>query len=790
MDEGNRPQLVHTPSQQSIAASSDYYSFSNASINSERSKITVIRYQTPPSRAASPAGSMANGAPRGQAAPPSNAQQAVPISGPPERSDIGSPTPGDDTPYIRFAIDQLTRDEEVRGEGRRGTVADLEDYPVERIVPNEALEYFTPPSRQPQGPQEQEESDRIGDDPNGRRTASICLESHNSNRLYTEVLIAAQPPEDGYRYTTLHALPYVLRPLLMAPLILICLCMIAALVFCNVRSEKHGGLWSYEYFGGSRYFVFEFLPQLIAILIVIWVFVVQAAVYRIAPLYMLARTTYKPVLQKLSMISRNFVLPDFSHFEHGKPLIGACLLIFWLTNLIVVPLQSCLFQPKWYSSVDEGEFQWTIVRPIAWTLVALYALLTIALTAIVVHFNSGDTGLQWDPVCIADIIPLIQKSNILHDFDETEISTHVEDHLPRRNLRLGYWQCSEKPDIFYGLGEDNTPARQFPEMGIARTEKTRVKETVMEEVDVERQQLNGKNSFERNLHSPYVRFRWAPWFLKDTFVVGWIVVAIVLLIAFIVVSFVQGRIRSGFLPLLSTITTDAGFSPSNFLYSFIPALLGNLLFLAWQPIDVYFRVVQPFSSLSSPDGTSAEASLLSSYNACLPFEVTVLALSNRHYKVAYTSLISVISIAIPVLAGGVFMARWYTSPGEIRISAYMPAYYALIGFVTIYALSFIVLWPRRKRYLPHKVYTYADVISFLYQSPLLADKIFREPKSKTDLVTRTVIPPPGEGEKALYAFGVYHGLDGKEHLGIDRLRRPDRGEMFVSPPPGGRPFSM
>ncbi|KMP02470.1 hypothetical protein CIRG_10294 [Coccidioides immitis RMSCC 2394] len=778
----SRPQLVHTPSQQSVAASSDYYSLSDATVSSAQSRITVVRYQTPPSRTITPAENMINSAPRDQAGRQSDPQLAGSAFRAGARTDTATPTPGvDDTPYIRFAIDQLTRDEELRGQGRQGTIVSTEDYPIERIIPDEGLGYYTPPSiRRGDEPEEPEQPQQPQQEPENPP-------QHDPAAFF----IPVDPPQERYQYPPLTAAPCILRPLLLCPLIFSCLCMIAALVFCSVWCQKYDWLWEYNGFGGSRYFVFEFLPQLLAILIVICVFVVQAAVYRVIPFSIIARTINRQrALQNLPMFPRNFLLPDLSHFQHGEPLIGACLLVIWATNFITVPLQSCLFQPKWYAGGGEAGFKWTTVQPIAWLLVAVYALLAAALVAIALRFNLGVTGLQWDPVSLADIIPMIQKSNILHDFDQAEIADRVEEFLPPRPVRLGYWKTSMRQEIFYAIGEGNAPLHRLPERSEGRNEKSRAKEMETEEVDVERQRLNDKNSFERNLHSPFIRFRWAPWFLRDTFVVAWIVIAVVLLIAFMVVSFVNQPIRNGFAPLLSTVVSSSGFSPSNFLYSFIPALIGNFFFLAWQPLDVYFRAIQPFASLSSPSGTSAESSLLLGYNSCFPVEITFVALANRHYKVAYISFVALVSLAIPVLAGGMFMAEWYSGESELRVSTHLPAFYALIAFVMLYALSYSILWPRRKRYLPHKLSTYTDLISFLYQSPLLSDKTFREPKTKVDLVTRTIVPPPGEGGTALYAFGVYHGLDGKEHLGIDRLRRPERGEMLVSPPPGGRPFSM
>ncbi len=61
---------------------------------------------------------------------------------------MSPPTPGvDESPYIRFAIEQLTRDEELLGRGRQGSISSLE-YPVDRIIPDEGLGYYTAPAPQ------------------------------------------------------------------------------------------------------------------------------------------------------------------------------------------------------------------------------------------------------------------------------------------------------------------------------------------------------------------------------------------------------------------------------------------------------------------------------------------------------------------------------------------------------------------------------------------------------------------------------------------------------------------
>jgi hypothetical protein len=64
--------------------------------------------------------------------------------------DSAPPTPNtDDTPYIRFAIEQLTRDQNIKASRRPATETTLgsgsdDTYPVERIIPDVGLGYVQP----------------------------------------------------------------------------------------------------------------------------------------------------------------------------------------------------------------------------------------------------------------------------------------------------------------------------------------------------------------------------------------------------------------------------------------------------------------------------------------------------------------------------------------------------------------------------------------------------------------------------------------------------------------------
>lgn len=589
------------------------------------------------------------------------------------------------------------------------------------------------------------------------------------------MFIPIDPPQQ--QYPRLGYLPLILRPTFLLLFICICLLMIAGLIFCNVYCLQNDGLYDYDGTGTARYFVFQFMPQLLGIMIVLWIFVLQAAVYRIIPFASMSSRRYLDrVLQDMSIHSANFLIPDLRHFECGEPIVGLCMVVFWI-SYFTIPLLSCMFQTQLFDVDGVQQWRWTSVQAVVWILVALYVLLLAASILVMLRFRRSRSALIWDPVSLADLILLFQKSNIMPDFEGSEISESIRAHLPPRSLRLGYWTTTRDKEIFYTVGEENAPTRRRSKEQAALIEKN-LSGFDSATFDVQYQRYSHAESFTRNIHSPFFRYRWTPWYLRDSAVVAWIVAALILYLAFLIISFVNQAVEQGFLPRLETLTNPQGFSPSNFLFSFLPSLLGMIFFLAWQPIDTHFRAIQPFANLSSDPqgGAPAERTLLLSYPSLYPIQTTILAFLNTDYRVAWTSFISLLSLTLPVLAGGVFTAQFFEG-SEVRIAASMPAYYALCVFLGLYAFSFLLVWPKRKRYLPHRIETLADYLSFLYQSPLLRDEVFEGVRSKGELVAKLV----GEretgvrgGEKAKekmrlrrrYLFGVYVGRDGREHLGI------------------------
>lgn len=777
-------------------------------------------------------------------------------------------TPGlDDTPYIRFAIDQLTRDEEIRGtrtyaapvaglQGPRQPVpptqqerygepeprAEDKDFPVETGIHDQGLGYM-----------EQQKAASAG---RGRPAPALVPARHpqhtvrRQDRPYSQemgpafagapaptaspdVFVPFRAPYDSPAFPPLRFIPGILRPVWMGLFIFLVLLMLIGLMFCAIWSVKHDGLWPYKNFGDNRYFVFEYLPILFGMIILIWLCEIQSAVTRIAPFIGLSSksTRARSNAVFLNLYPTQYLTPKIEYFRSGQPIIGACFLVFWLF-LFSIPLLASSFNAQFFGSIDSGNWRWVAVQGVIWTVIALYILTITALIVLAIHIFRSTTGLKWDPRSLADIIALLERSNIMSDYAGTETylkPLEFRQQLWNRTDRLGYWHTTRRPqDIFYGIGEEGGITRVYS------VEGGRIKEKAPSHPPAHPSHQSGERrphsdgngaggvySIRADIRSQSTRRRYIPWFLRDSALVAWSLIAIILYIAFLVVSFVNDALHQGFSPSLRAGSNNNGFSAANFLYSFIPGLIGLLLFLLWQPIDLAYRRLEPWAALSDPAGATAEHSLLLDYTASFPLIVSLKALLNRHWTVAYLSLVSIVNITLPILASGLFWAQYYTSSHTVRIAASPPALYALCVFLALYVASFFVLYPaRQRRSLPHDAANLAHIISWCYMSRLLGDRAFARCRTKAELVTRLVGPatplresgflasvadlvsrngskarleekaPAGRlGEagryqvsvpgEVRYGFGVYVGRDGREHLGFDRVRRDGGNEMVL-----------
>lgn len=679
----------------------------------------------------------------------------------------GKVTPGvDDTPYIQYALEALTRE--------HGTTS-AQQYPLRTPEAHQSYASHVP-RRIPD-----EDVAFMGPAYDARRSSHVDEHYHldptppTRAPILTPVEPALPPPPTfisqptseqwiavdkntlqtidprGRTYPPLTYKPRILRPFSIITFMMLCLLMIAALIFCDRFSAQHAGLTTYSgsiYSG--QYFVFRILPQLLAAVILIYAQSIVTASVRILPFTVMAqedpRERYLALFQ--SLYPTSFLRPQLV----GPWQVMVFDLATWFA-IFTLPLQSSLFACRW---VGEA-WVWAPSQGVVWTLVALYAFLIVSANMTMAFWFGQWTGLRWDIRCIADLIPLANRTNTMSSYRRGAVLGPGGDFKARLRDRwfdrLGYWQTEDVlgGGIWHAIGTSAI----LPDQGTEVHNDTK------------------RESYGVSIGALDVGARHLPWCLRDAPLIAFTITAWGLLLALLIVSFLPAtRLEDGFAPRLTAMPTDTAFSPANFVYSFVPSLLGMVLFLLFQSVDQALRIVQPWGDLGKADGAIARRSILADYAACLPLQATWRALANGHWRVAVTSLMSVLFVFIPVLAGGLFMALTDVDQ-KVGMFPSMPVFGVLLAFLSLYAGCLALLVPHRRHFsLPHPVTSTAEVLSLCSADELVHDAAFRAVRSHRDLVVRLGVGRDDTGEESTWFLGLAPGRD-EQGLSVRRLKRFD-----------------
>ncbi|KAI0172828.1 hypothetical protein GGR52DRAFT_580494 [Hypoxylon sp. FL1284] len=612
----------------------------------------------------------------------------------------GVVTPGvDDGPYIRYALEAITR---VRDDGRglSGYPSSESDEsynppyhftptavpsplkPTSAFLPPEMVGVFNAPRRLSVGP-----SPAPNPITPPRTTEDELRDGGEQQRwqpqsdMVTDPKLRLHGASDALRLASpLTRKPWVLRSQSLLLLAILCLLMITALIFSAVYSESRNGLTPYggTIYGG-QYFLFRVLPQLVAGILLIYAQCVINAAFWVLPFSAMAsddRNERRDAVF-LPLYPKSFLWPQL----YGSWYIWIPIFNVWLLNF-TIPLQSCLFTVI----LVDGSWTWATVQGIAWTLVALYLSFALSLGVMFVFWHKRRTGMRqsWVIKTLADIILLVSESNSLSQYRGLETAStrrNMKQKLAGAAERLGFWFTPDAPEkgSWYGIGvpsgKEPTPAEKFESSEWANRQQ-------QEESQLEAGRVTGPN----------VRYRYIPWCFRDSKIICFAVVSTLLLIALFVVSFLPSTdVRNGFLPLLSSGPTAGAFSPADFLYSFLPSLIGLVLFLLFQPLDLMLRILTPWGELARAEGSRAETSLLLDYSA----------LKHKHWRVAYVSLMAPLFVLLPVLGGGLFMALT-PADGIVRMYPNVPAFAVILTLLVLYVAGLVCLVPFRWQFrLPH-----------------------------------------------------------------------------------------
>ncbi|KAI1357626.1 hypothetical protein F5Y08DRAFT_323868 [Xylaria arbuscula] len=556
--------------------------------------------------------------------------------------------------------------------------------------------------------------------------------------------------------------PWILRTSSLLLLALLCVLILAALIFSAVYSISHNGFINYAgTIYGGQYFLFRVLPQLLGAVLLIYAQCVIAAVFRIFPLSAMAsddRTERRNAVF-LPLYPKSFLWPQlFGPWQVWVPTV-----VVWLMNF-TIPLLSSLYTVV----LVDGVWRWSTVQGVAWTLVALYVSLLVATVVLFIYWRHRKTGMiqTWDVRSIADIIFTLAPSNSLPQYRGLE--TAATRGTMRKTLegtaeRLGYWTTPEVPEnrIFWGIGVPTT------------------------EEDIELEKADNKNwAAARDSSRPAVlldvedqrqpwaaRFRYLPWCFRDSPMIFLVVAEAALLITLLIVSFLPStNLRSGFLPHLSAAPLAGAFSPADFLYSFLPSLIGLVLFLGFQSLELTLRILAPWGELAREEGSRAETSLLLDYAASYPWQSTLTAIRLKHWRVAFITFVTPLFVLIPILSGGLFMAL--TPPSSVvRVFPNAAIFALLLALLFLYLIASISLIPNRKQFrLPHAVTCLAEIISFCSNEQLRTDEAFDQAltSDRHDLLGALDCGKDWH-RQGRWIFGA--GKNEEERLGIKRFSK-------------------
>ncbi|KAH6894053.1 hypothetical protein B0T10DRAFT_479404 [Thelonectria olida] len=562
-------------------------------------------------------------------------------------------------------------------------------------------------------------------------------------------------------YPPLDYKPPILRPFSMLLLMLFCTLMAAGLIFSAIYSDSGDGLTPYP---GSIYsgqfFLFRLLPQILAAIVLIYAQAVDATSQRVLPFALMANE--EPSVRYLALFRNiypnTFLLPSFN----GPWQCQLFNVATWLANF-TIPLMSTAFTCIFHNH----KWVWAAVQGVVWTLAAIYITLLIATTILMIFWFRRWTGLRWDVRSVAHLLPLLAQSSTTKSYEHVDVvqrGTLFKAQLRDRHLdRLGYWQMDGQRmgGMWYGIGsvadDDDLGGRQASYSVVAKKTSYNISPaSSRDDLEAEAQ---------------YMRHRYQPFSLKDMTIVTGILIMVFIIVAILVASFLpHTRIDRGFLPLLSAKPGKGAFSAANFLYGFVPSLLGMVMFLLFQTVDLSFRMLQPWAELSKPSGSIAQKSVLADYAACLPFQVTFKAAKNGHWRLAVVSLMSTLFVFIPILAGGLFMALT-TGRGTVKMFPNMPVFGVLLALLFLFLGCLTLMLPgRRTLRLPHPANCIAELIALCAADESVRDPIFQGVRSADDLESRLGMDRADSREQTMWYFGVAAGRD-ERRLSVRPIKR-------------------
>lgn len=470
------------------------------------------------------------------------------------------------------------------------------------------------------------------------------------------------------------------------------------------------------------YFVFKYLPTLVAVIFGILWQVTDFEVKRLEAYYQLSKPGGALAAESINVdyiTFFNFFRPVRAlKYKHYAVAISSLATLIAVSLIPTLQAASVKLKPDHAQrKLNPDDLKGIYIDPV-WSRFLSIFLIFIAISGclLVWQLQKRPSGLVADVKGIAGVAAMANRSHILMDFKDMDTATPDEIHNRLKSHRYTLRNSSLAP-------EENAPLTQ--------AEKDRYDQHKRPE----------------NPHPFMLRLP-----AGITFILGMAAFMIVMPIVL-------------FQPSVNIITEKA------------PWLLTGLavcIKLAWGTLETDVRMIEPFYILSLRHASPKVLTL--DYTAMAFGWMPIRALMNGHLLVGLVGLGSVLAEVLTIcstsfanVSGIDFAKRQPHEDTDSDINAGEETFLSFwISFgLAVFILSFLCLVAtfvytrRRHAFLPRQPNTIASILAFIHQSKMLYDFVGTEKMDNTEMVTRLV------GIGKTYGLGWFTGRDGEMHCGVD-----------------------
>ncbi|KAF2147404.1 uncharacterized protein K452DRAFT_354802 [Aplosporella prunicola CBS 121167] len=542
-----------------------------------------------------------------------------------------------------------------------------------------------------------------------------------------------------------------------------------------------------------------YTPAIVGSITSMWWKAVHDAYKRITPYIAMSETppqrqskAFKQHFKFIYAVQNPFdIMTPFMQSHH---LTGIITVINLTVNFTIVSLKNAFY----VLNKDGSGWFISLSNTAGHLLAIMYGTLVACSIGITYRLWPAYTGLKWDPAPVAVQLSMVQGSNIFPVFKGLEYSYHpkfikqiASESKKAGILRLGYWSsATNSHDIIYSLRfmkserENNFISEDVPDTQIDTLHEQRdCSHHMRRGCSPELYNLSGmpssfksmckRSRTDSSLEAPYgpeSDIVCSPQFsmfissnlsLSDSGILIFIILGIVSSGLWIGIATRAGHANT----ITVKVPYNWWFSNWENLFYFLPTISLSVWNLAWLRAAYFYRHVQPIACM---DGSKPpQETVLLDYLSISLSEAIYTAITNRHFRVAISSLLAMVGTIIQILPGKVFFnVSWRGHRDKVEyIASIVPSYlYGCLAITIVYIILLGFLRPTPQYRTPRACYNIVDLVSYCYNSKMLDDPEFdtQDPtdeeihfKSKIHLAKRK------------YQIGMYLGKDGHRHLGFD-----------------------